>query len=50
MAKDCKYVKNEIAYACIGRELVLQQVVNGVMREKCKKKLVCHTISHFETW
>jgi hypothetical protein len=38
MAKDCKHAKTEIACACMGRELVLQQVTNGVDGEKCKKR------------
>jgi hypothetical protein len=37
MAKDCRYVQNEITCACMGRELMLQQVINGVVRKKWKK-------------
>jgi hypothetical protein len=34
MAKICKHVKNETTYACKGRELMFQQVVNGVVGDK----------------
>ncbi len=32
--KDCKHAKNEIVYACKGRESILQKVANGVVGEK----------------
>ncbi len=50
MAMDCKHVKNEISYACKGREFVLQKVVNGVVGEKRKKliqfAILFHLLKH----
>ncbi len=46
MVKDCKHVKNEIAYACKGRELILWHVTNGVVGEKCIKLIQFATLFH----
>ncbi len=46
MAKDCKHAINEVAYACKGREFVLQTIVNGVVEEKCKKLIQFATLFH----
>ncbi len=45
MAKDCKHVKNETTYACKGKELMLQQVANGVVG-KHKKLIQFATLFH----
>jgi hypothetical protein len=46
MAKDCKHAKNESGYACKGRELMLQQVANGVVGEKHRKFIQFATLFH----
>ncbi len=46
MAKDYKHTRNEIVYACKDRELVLQQVGNGVVGEKYKKIIQFTTLFH----
>ncbi len=48
--KDCKHAKNETAYACKGRESILQKVANGVVGEKQRKfiqfAIIFHTLKH----
>lgn len=50
MAKDYKHAKNGTTCARKGRELVFQQVANGVMGEKHKKLIqfvtMFHTLKH----
>ncbi len=46
MAKICKHVKNETTYACKRRELMFQQVVNGVVGEKHRKFIQFAILKH----
>ncbi len=44
--KDCKHAKNEAAYASMGKESLLQLIVNGVVGGKCKKLVQFATLFH----
>ncbi len=49
-SKDYKHARNEATYTSMGKELVLQLIVNGVVGEKCKKlmqfAILFHTLQH----
>jgi hypothetical protein len=45
-SKDCKHARNEVAYASMGKELVLQLIANGVVGEKCKNLVQFATLFH----
>ncbi len=48
--KDCKHARNEVAYASMDKELVLQLIANRVVGGKCKNLMpffiLFHTLQH----